>query len=136
MLLAVEAMVLGLPTIQATSAEVTVGVPEVLAARINAFITIGSATPDYSTFDGAVRSPRIQVSFAYRVGGDERASELAIAELIDELTAAVEADPNLGGTSDDPLTLDTAGADRPDYQGKVGAEARVYPMTLIGRQQH
>lgn len=136
LLLAVEAMVQTLPTIVSTQAEVSVGVPTTMPALLNVYITQGSATPEYLTETDSYRTPRVHISLAYRVAGNSRVAELAIAALIDELTAAVEANPTLGGMTDDPLTLDTSGADQADYRSEVGSEARVYPMVLSGRQQH
>lgn len=134
MLANVETMVQQLPTIVATQAAVYVGVPESFAARINAFITLGSATPIEQAMGVRMREPRIIVTFGYRVGGDERASELAIAELIDEFTATIAADSTLGGTSEDPVTLDMSRADMPQYQAMAGSEARIYPIVVIGVQ--
>lgn len=130
-----ETMVQQLPTIQAVQAAVYVGVPEAFEARINAFITLGSATPTDGMMGGQMREVRLLVSFGYVVGGDERGAELAIAELVDELTATIYADSTLGGTSDGPVTLDMNRADTPEYQGRAGSEVRVYPIVVIGHQQ-
>jgi hypothetical protein len=135
MLANLETMVQQLPTVQAVQAAVYVGVPEAFEARINAFITLGSATPGDGFMGGRTREPRLIVSFGYVVGADERGAELAIAELIDELTASINNDPTLGGTSDDPVTLDMSRADTPEYQGRAGSEARIYPIVVIGHQQ-
>jgi hypothetical protein len=131
----IETMVQQLPTIVATQAAVYVGVPESFLARINCFITLGSATPDYDAMGLRCRNPQVVVVFGYRVGGDERASELAIAELVDEFTATIAADPTLGGTSDDAVTLDMSRADSPQYQTLAGSETRLYPIVVIGHQQ-
>lgn len=135
MLLALETMVQQLPTVQATQAAVYVGVPEAFEARLNAFLTLGSATPTEGYMGGQIREPRCLVVFAYVVGGDERNSELNIAEMVDELTAAIYANPTLNGTSDDPVTLDMSRADTPEYQGRAGSESRIYPIVVIGHQQ-
>jgi hypothetical protein len=138
MLLAVETLVNNLPTIMATEAEVRVGQPESIGTCLGSFITLGSTVTslDEGAMGMRVATPRVQVSFVYAVGGDERAAELAIADLILELIDAVEDNPTLGGVCDHPVTVDTSPADLLDYQARSGAEFRYYPLWLVGNQQH
>lgn len=135
MLANIETMVQQLPTMMATSGDVKVGIPESIAARYFAYITIGSATPEYDAMGLRCRYPRVVVVFGYRVAGSERDAELALAELVDEFTVTIAADPTLGGTSDDAVTLDMSRADMPQYQAMAGAETRIYPIVVIGHQQ-
>jgi hypothetical protein len=139
MLTAVQTMVSALPSIVSTSAAIYMGVPESFAARINAFIVLGAATPQDSMMGSQEWMPAITVVFGYRVEAVESTAELVIADLILELTDAIvgpSGDATVGGTIDrGRVTLDMSGASMPEYRAIAGSEARLYPVTITGYQQ-
>jgi hypothetical protein len=136
MLTAVQTMVTALPTVQSTSAAIYMGVPESFAARINAFIVLGPATPEDNSMGGQMMEPTVTVVFGYRVAAVESTAELVIADLILELVDAVLADPTIGGTIDPNFVrLDMSGASNPEYRAVAGSESRLYPIAIIGYQQ-
>ncbi len=136
MLTAVQTMVTALPTVVSTSAAIYMGVPESFAARINAYIVLGPATPHNDRFGAQEWEPVVTVVFGYRVTALEQTAELVIADLILELVDAVQADSTIGGTIDpEYVKLDMGGAISPEYRAIAGSESRLYPIAITGYQQ-
>jgi hypothetical protein len=137
MLTAVQAIVNTLPTIHSTTAAVYMGVPESFAARVNAYIVLGRATPVDNVWGGEEWEPEVTVAFGYRVSANESTAELIISDLILELvTAVLVTNPTLSGTCDSGrVRIDTNAAANPEYRAVAGSEARLYPVTITGYQQ-
>jgi len=125
----VATLVSGLAGLQQTY----IGAPESIASRVSAYVTLGDLTPSPHATQVARREPQIVVAFAYRVAGAEQSAELMIADLVDELTAAVYADRSLGGTSQNAV-LDMSKNVQPAYMAVAGAEFRVYYTVITGLQ--
>lgn len=113
--------------------QVFIGVPESIGARVSAYATLGDLTPRRKANQLAYRDPRVLVTFAYRVQGAEQTAELAIGNLVDELTAAIYADESLGGTSQ-AAEMDMSMNDQPAYMAVAGTEFRRYLVLITGRQ--
>lgn len=129
MLQYVNTMVQGLPTLQQSY----IGVSEAIAAKVNAWVTLGDCTPSPQATQTAERKPEVVVTFVYRVAGDQQTAELGVAALVDELTAAVYLDRSLGGTSQN-ATLDMSLNRDPAYMNVSVAEVRRYIVIIRGLQ--
>jgi hypothetical protein len=129
MLQYVNTMVQALPTLQQSY----IGVSEAIAAKVNAWVTLGDCTPSPQATQTVRREPEVVVTFVYRVAGDQQAAELGICALVDELTAAIYADRSLGGTSQN-ATLDMSLNRDPAYMNVSVAEVRRYIAIVRGLQ--
>jgi hypothetical protein len=129
MLQAVATMVAGLAGLQQNY----IGVPEALDAQVTAYVTLGDFTPRPQATQVARREAHIMVTFAYRVAGAEQTAEFMIADLVDELTAAVYADRSLGGTSQ-TAEMDMSMNMSPAYMAVAGSEFRRYVVLIKGLQ--
>jgi hypothetical protein len=129
MLQYVATLVGGLAGMQATY----IGVPESISSRVSAYVTLGDLTPRPFATQVAQREPQVMVTFAYRVAGAEQSAELTIADMVDELTAAIYADRSLGGTSQNAV-LSMSMNSNPAYMAVAGAEFRAYYVLITGLQ--
>lgn len=130
----VVALVQGLTGMQT----VYTGVPESLATRVSAYVTLGPQ-PEQDKRGGGVlqKEGRIRVTFGYRVKGAEAAAEQDLADMIDRFQTAYYAArrTNLNSTVDSLLTLDHSPAGGPEYQPVAGQEYRRYPVDVVFTQQ-
>lgn len=127
---AIANLVATLPSMQ----DVRKGVPTSLNHRVSAYVTLGAQRP----FDHAAglrgREMDYRVVFAYRVQDDEDEAEEVVAELLDQLEEAVNADRTLGGVVDG-ATLNMLGANEPRYVPVAGQEVREYPVIVTVKQR-
>ena len=126
---ALKTLVEGLAGMQ----DVLEGVPQSLAYRVSAYITVGGQQPKDSAGGLRSRWASYRVTFAYRVGGAETTAEEAIADLLDALEAALYADRTLSGTVES-LEADWSAADEPRYVPVAGSEFREYPVMVRVKQ--
>lgn len=125
----VNTMVQGLPSLQKSG----LGVTESIAAKANAWVTLGDCTPSPQATQTARREPEVMVTLAIRVSGDEAAAELLVARVVDELTVAVYADRSLGGTSQNAI-MDMSLNRDPAYMAVAVSEVRRYIVVIRGLQ--
>ena len=81
------------------------------------------------------RKSTYYVGLAYRVEGAESDAELALADALDLLLAALLADSSLSGTSDRAIEIDLTAAGQPEYRDFAKVEYRTYPV-LVTVIQH
>lgn len=110
------------------------GVPESPSRQVTASVTVGGQRPFDKAAGLRAREQHYLIIFRYRLDGDEGAAEDAIADLIDQLEAALYADRKLGGTVES-LEADFSAADDPRYVPVAGQEFREYPIVVTVRQQ-
>lgn len=128
---AVQSILAGIAGTQATSK----GIPESLANRVTAAVTVGDQRPSDKAAGYHETEVSFFIEFAYRVQGAEATAEDTIADWVDALKEAWLADRRLGGvvrTSE----LDFSLTREPLYRGIAGKEHRIYPViwkTVIPR---
>lgn len=113
------------------------GVPESLATRVSAYVTVGPQPEEDKHGAGALsKSGRIRVVFGYRVAGAEATAEQDLADMIDRFQVAYYAArrTNLTNTVDSLGNLDHTAASEPEYQAIAGQEFRRYPIDIVFRQ--
>jgi hypothetical protein len=124
-------LVTGLTSMQGAAVK---GVPKSLAYGVNAYITLGGQ--ELKDIAGGLRGRwmRYLITFAYRVESAPDDAEDTIADLLDELEAALYADRTMNSTVES-LEADFSGADNPSYAAIAGQEFRRYPVVVTVKQR-
>jgi hypothetical protein len=109
------------------------GVPEALATRVSAYVTVAGQAYSLKVAQKAQKEGRWVVVFGYRVKGAEATAEDSLADLIDAFVTAILADMTLGGLVG-RVDLDFGGVGDALYSTISGSEFRLYPIGVVATQ--
>lgn len=109
------------------------GVPESVDNRLCAYVALAGQRVGRPTLRVMERKANYFVGLVYRVQGAEATAETTLAETLDALVLALDADRTLGGTAVN-IELDLSLADRPEYRDLAGQEYRNYPVMVTVTQ--
>lgn len=127
---ALIALVQALPSVQGS---VNKGVPESFPSAVSAYVAVGLPNVERESFDGQIRVDCLfYVGFGYAIEGAEETAEDELADTLDALIRAIEADPSVGGVF---AELNYGPAAPAEYATVVGQEFRHIRFALEGQQR-
>lgn len=112
--------------------ECKLGVPKAVTKKVSAYVTLGGQAGRKQNMGGGptpMRELRLYIGLVYRVQDDEGDAEMLLAEIVDRLVAAVDANQTLNGTCVN-ARLDLTLGDAPQYALWLGQEFRQYPVVV------
>lgn len=128
---ALETLAGGLTDVQ----DAGIGVPKAFALQVSTYVTLaGPDIADEAAGGCLLFTVRALVGFAYRVGDNARAAELALSRYVVDFIRAFYADRTLGGLIENGR-LDLTVNNLPEYRDWSGREVRHFFVIVEGQQR-
>lgn len=110
------------------------GMPLAIGPRVSSYVTMGSQRTRIVASGIVERETNLFTMLTYRLDGAEATAETTLMGLVDAFLNALGADMTLAGTVTG-ITVNSLGADEPEYQARAGKEYREYPILVTVKQR-